>query len=152
METVADVVAVVLVLLGSLLALVAGIGLVRFPDVVSRLHAGTKPQVASVLLIMSGGLIRLFGEPAMWMLLLGGLLQFLTVPVSAHMISRIAYRRRHVRRDLLVVDDVGPPRPARAGAPQGDEPADAPAAPSGGPPPAREGGEGRGPSASAGRG
>jgi multicomponent Na+:H+ antiporter subunit G len=49
----------------------------------------------------------------------------LTAPVSAHMVSRVAYRRRHVRRDLLLVDEL------RTGEAQdrlyrGDEPADAP--------------------------
>ncbi|TYP87100.1 multisubunit sodium/proton antiporter MrpG subunit [Blastococcus xanthinilyticus] len=122
-----DVVAIGFLLLGSVMALAAGVGLVRFPDVISRLHAGTKPQVAGVLLIMVGGAIRLAGTPVVWMLLLGGLLQMLTVPVSAHMISRIAYRRRHVREDLLVVHEAG-----FAGLadlqddPPGDQPADAP--------------------------
>lgn len=133
--TVLDALSIGLLLLGSFMALAAGIGLVRFPDVVSRLHAGTKPQVAGVLLIVIGGAIRLAGTSAMWMLLLAGLLQLLTVPVSAHMISRIAYRRGHVREDLLVVHEGG-----AAGLvdpeeddPPGDEPADAPTAPSSAP-------------------
>ena len=40
------------------------------------------------------------------MLLLVAAFQLLTAPVSAHMISRVAYRRRHVRRDLLLVDEL----------------------------------------------
>src|SRR5829696_8932325 len=88
-HAVRDVVAVVLVLAGAFLCLTAGLGLVRFPDVLTRMHAGTKPQVLGVLLIMIGGAIRLQ-----------------TAPVSAHMISRVAYRRRHVRRDLLLVDEL----------------------------------------------
>ncbi len=40
------------------------------------------------------------------MLLLVAVFQLLTAPVSAHMISRVAYRRRHVRRDLLLVDEL----------------------------------------------
>ena len=47
-----------------------GLGLVRFPDVLSRMHAGTKPQVLGVLLVMVGGAIRLQGWSATWMLLL----------------------------------------------------------------------------------
>ena len=123
-ETVGDVVAVVFLLLGALLCLTAGIGLVRFPDVLARMHAGTKPQVLGVLLIMVGGAIRLQGWSATWMLLLVAVFQLLTAPVSAHMISRVAYRRRHVRRDLLLVDEMrttGQDRLYR-----GDEPADAP--------------------------
>lgn len=125
-RTVGDVVAVVLLLAGSFLCLTAGLGLVRFPDVLTRMHSGTKPQVLGVLLIMIGGAIRLQGWSATWMLLLVAGFQLVTAPVSAHMISRVAYRRRHVRRDLLLVDELGGngsgPPPHR-----GDEPADAPA-------------------------
>ena len=46
-----DIVALVLVLLGAILCLTASIGLLRFPDVVTRLHAATKPQVLGMLII-----------------------------------------------------------------------------------------------------
>ncbi len=124
-DTVRDVVVVVLVLAGAFLCLTAGLGLVRFHDVLTRMHAGTKPQVLGILLIMIGGAIRLQGWSATWMLLLVAAFQMLTAPVSAHMISRVAYRRRHVRRDLLLVDEFG-----GAGHQdvehRGDEPGDAP--------------------------
>ena len=119
-DSVADVVAMACLLLGAFLCLTAGLGLLRFPDVLSRMHAGTKPQTAGVLLIMVGGAIRLSGWSVTWMLLLVAVFQLLTAPVSAHMVSRIAYRRRHVRRDRLLVDELG----SRAGGPRGDEPAD----------------------------
>ncbi len=121
-QTVGDVVAVVLLVAGSFLCLTAGLGLVRFPDVLTRMHSGTKPQVLGVLLIMVGAAIRLNGWSATWMLLLVAVFQMLTAPVSAHMISRVAYRRRHVRRDLMVVDELGLARPV--GGATGDEPAD----------------------------
>jgi multicomponent Na+:H+ antiporter subunit G len=117
----ADVVALACLLAGAFLCLTAGLGLVRFPDVLSRMHAGTKPQVLGVLLVMVGGAIRLQGWSNAWMLLLVAVFQMLTAPVSAHMISRVAYRRRHVRRDLLLVDELGGPD----GEPDGDAPADA---------------------------
>ncbi|SDY43299.1 multisubunit sodium/proton antiporter, MrpG subunit (TC 2.A.63.1) [Modestobacter sp. DSM 44400] len=121
LDSAADVVAAVCLLLGALLCLTAGLGLVRFPDVLSRMHAGTKPQVLGVLLVMLGAAIRLHGWSASWMLLLVAAFQLVTAPVSAHMVSRIAHRRRHVRRDLLLVDELGG-EPAELG---GDEPADA---------------------------
>ena len=45
LPVVLDVVALACLLAGALLCLTAGLGLVRFPDVLSRMHAGTKPQV-----------------------------------------------------------------------------------------------------------
>lgn len=124
-STVGDVVAVVLLLVGSFLCLTAGLGLLRFPDVLTRMHAGTKPQVLGFLLVMLGGAIRLQGWSTTWMLLLVAVFQMLTAPVSAHMISRVAYRRRHVRRDLLLVDDLRSGE-SRDSVYRGDEPADAP--------------------------
>ena len=125
MSALADVVAFACLLAGAALCLTAGLGLVRFPDVLSRMHAGTKPQVLGVLLVMVGAAIRLDGWANAWMLLLVAAFQLLTAPVSAHMISRVAYRRRHVRRDLLLVDEFG-----SAGHQDvrhhGDEPGDAP--------------------------
>jgi multicomponent Na+:H+ antiporter subunit G len=124
-DSVADVVAVACLLLGAFFCLTAGVGLVRFPDVLSRMHAGTKPQVVGVLLIMVGAAIRLTGSSVTWMLLLVAAFQLLTAPVSAHMVSRIAYRRRHVRRDRMLVDELGGAPREEPGAPRGDQPADA---------------------------
>ncbi|MGY1689331.1 monovalent cation/H(+) antiporter subunit G [Geodermatophilus sp. SYSU D01105] len=125
MSSLVDVVAMACLVSGAFLCLTAGLGLLRFPDVLSRMHAGTKPQVLGVLLVMVGAAIRLSGWSATWMLLLVAAFQLLTAPVSAHMISRVAYRRRHVRRDLLLVDELG-----AAGHQdpvyRGDEPGDAP--------------------------
>ena len=125
LSQIADVVAVACLLAGAFLCLTAGLGLVRFPDVLARMHAGTRPQVLGVLLIMIAGALRLQGWSATWMLLLVAVFQMLTAPVSAHMISRVAYRRRHVRRDLLLVDELRTgPQPDELH--RGDEPADAP--------------------------
>ncbi|MGY1610246.1 monovalent cation/H(+) antiporter subunit G [Geodermatophilus sp. SYSU D00700] len=136
MTAVTDVVALACLLAGAFLCLTAGLGLVRFPDVLSRMHAGTKPQVVGVLLVMVGAAIRLEGWANAWMLLLVAAFQLLTAPVSAHLVSRVAYRRRHVRRDLLLVDEY------RGAGHQderhhGDEPGDAPpeAGPAGSPGP-----------------
>jgi multicomponent Na+:H+ antiporter subunit G len=133
----ADVVASICLVAGCFLCLTAGLGLVRFPDVLNRMHAATKPQVLGVLLVMTGAVIRLTGQPIVWMLVLVGVFQLLTAPVSAHMVSRIAYRRRHVRRDLLLVDELGRPGPLPTephpvhpeGDPDADEPADGPESP-----------------------
>ena len=124
LSSAADVVAVGLLLLGAFLCLTAGLGLLRFPDVLTRMHAGTKPQVLGFLLIMIAGAIRLQGWSATWMLLLVAAFQMLTAPISAHMISRVAYRRRHVRRDRLLVDEMSG-EDGRDRGYRGDEPADA---------------------------
>ena len=57
-----DIVTGVLVLGGSTLALTAAIGVVRFPDTLTRMHAATKPQVLGLLLVLAGAAIRLRGN------------------------------------------------------------------------------------------
>lgn len=49
-DAVVDAAVLVLILVGALLCLFAAIGLLRFRDVPSRLHAATKPQVLGLLL------------------------------------------------------------------------------------------------------
>ncbi len=103
-----DVVANALLLAGAALTLAAGIGLLRFPDVLTRMHAASKPQVLGLLLILAGVGIRLYGTVDVWMLLLVGAFQVVTTPVAAHLVGRAAYRTRHIRRGahLLLVDEL----------------------------------------------
>ncbi len=47
-----DVLSGVLVLGGSALALTAAIGVVRFPDTLSRMHSASKPKTLGLLLVL----------------------------------------------------------------------------------------------------
>ncbi|MCT2088662.1 monovalent cation/H(+) antiporter subunit G [Micrococcus terreus] len=101
-----DSIAAVLLILGASLSTIAGIGLLRFPDQLSRMHAGTKPQVLGLLLML---LALAFAWRAwVWIpvLLLAWVLQMLTAPVSAHLVGRASYRTKHLNRDLLYVDEL----------------------------------------------
>lgn len=100
-----DVAAAVLVLSGSLLALTAAIGVVRFPDALSRMHAATKPQVLGLLLVLIGAGIRLRGQADVGMLILAGLFTLITAPVVGNRVGQMAYREKSFREDLLVRDE-----------------------------------------------
>lgn len=104
--TVADVVAVVCLLGGAFFAFAAGVGALRFPDLLSRMHAGTKPQVLGLVLVLIGLALRLREGGAVWALVLVAVFQMLTAPVAAHMVGRAGYRTGKVRHDLLVVDEL----------------------------------------------
>ena len=106
MTAVADVLAAVFLLAGAFLSFAAGMGLMRFPDLLGRMHAATKPQVLGMMLMMLGLALRIRSTPVVWMLVLVALFQMLTSPVAAHMVSRAGYRTGKVRRDLLVVDEL----------------------------------------------
>jgi multicomponent Na+:H+ antiporter subunit G len=104
---VADGVGAAALVAGALLCLAAAIGLIRFRDILSRMHAATKPQVLGVLLVLLGLGLRLRSPLDIGMLLLIGLFQLLTVPVAGHMVSRAAYRTGLVDE----VDGVTSPAP-----------------------------------------
>jgi multicomponent Na+:H+ antiporter subunit G len=101
-----NVVTAVLVLAGSALALTAAIGVVRFPDTLSRMHAATKPQVLGLLLVLGGAAIQLRGHPDVGMIILTGMFTLITAPVVANRVGQLAYREQNIRDDLLTVDEM----------------------------------------------
>ena len=101
-----DVVSAVLLLSGVLLAIAAAIGLVRFPDVFSRMHAATKPSTLGLLLIVVGASLRMDDGSDAVKLLLVAAFQFVTAPVAAHMVGRAAYRAGTGDLDDLVADEM----------------------------------------------
>ena len=92
MMSVLDGIASVLIVLGALMSLLAGIAVLRFPDTMSRIHAATKPQVLGIMLLMLGLGLRLGAPGVIGMLVLIVILQFVTAPVSAHLTVRVAFR------------------------------------------------------------
>lgn len=104
--TASDIVAAVLILGGSALALTAAIGVVRFPDTLSRMHAATKPQVLGLLLVLAGAAVRLSGNVDVGMLILTGLFTMITAPVIANRVGQLAYREQNIRDDLVTRDEM----------------------------------------------
>ena len=104
--TILDLLAAVLVLLGSALALTAAIGVVRFPDTLTRMHAATKPQVLGLLLVLGGAAIRLRGNIDVGMIVLTAMFTMITAPVVAQRVGQLAYREQNIRDDLLTQDDM----------------------------------------------
>jgi multicomponent Na+:H+ antiporter subunit G len=100
-----DIVTAVLVLSGSTLALTAAIGVVRFPDPLSRMHAATKPQVLGLLLVLMGAAIRLRGNVDVGMLILTGIFTLITAPVVANRVGQLAYREQNLQ-DQLTKDEL----------------------------------------------
>ena len=91
---IADDIGDVLILGGAVWSLIGGIGLLRLPDVLSRMHAATKPQVLGLLMVLFGTALRLRTADDITTLLLVGLFQTWTVPVAAQMVARAARRGR----------------------------------------------------------
>ena len=105
-DAVLDTVALFLILGGAILCLTAAIGLLRFRDVPTRLHAATKPQVLGMLLIAIAIALSLRSWPVVAFLVPVMLMQFATAPLSAHMVGRQAYRNGTYDRAGLYVDEL----------------------------------------------
>lgn len=101
-----DLLAALFLLLGAFFCFAAAVGVLRFPDVLARLHAATKPQVFGLLLVLLGVAFSI-REPKVWLSLVVVLvLQILTAPVAGHLIARVAYRSGQWEPDDLVVDEL----------------------------------------------
>ncbi|MDA3625780.1 monovalent cation/H(+) antiporter subunit G [Saccharopolyspora oryzae] len=101
-----DVFSAVCLIGGALSCLLGAIGLLSFPDVLARLQAATKPQTLGLILILIGTAVQLDFIYASGLILVG-LFQMLTAPVMAQLVGRAAYRADSIRRDTLVVDEMG---------------------------------------------
>ncbi|MDO5032293.1 monovalent cation/H(+) antiporter subunit G [Corynebacterium sp.] len=97
---VADIVSLVLIISGALFTLAAAIGIARFGDAMSRVHAITKPQTVGLIFTILGSIIRVVGSEDfsvaergdLGILILLVLFAMITSPVTAQRTSRIARR------------------------------------------------------------
>jgi multicomponent Na+:H+ antiporter subunit G len=105
--TLADVVAAVCLLLGGFFSLSAGVGVLRFGNLLARTHAVAKPQVLGLILMLIAVALRVRSWSAVTMLALVVVFQLLTSPVAAHMVGRAGVRTGKVDRADLEVDELG---------------------------------------------
>lgn len=108
LEQVLDVVSLVCVIAATGFSVAAGIGLLRFPDALSRLHAATKPQILGLLLIIAAVALESRSFATLAALAPVFIFQTLTAPIAAHMVGRAAYRTGQIDPETLVVDELGP--------------------------------------------
>lgn len=125
--TAVEVLSSVLLVAGAALAAVAGLGLVRFPDVLSRMHAATKPATLGLVLVAAGAGVRLTAVGDVATLVLIVVLQLLTAPVGAHLVGRAVRRGGALRTE--------PSSPSDS-----PDPSDPPGPPDSPDPPGRSGG------------
>ncbi|MBO8126089.1 MAG: Na+/H+ antiporter subunit G [Firmicutes bacterium] len=80
------------ILFGLFFVLTGSIGLIRFPDVYTRLHAPTKSATLGVFGILIASIIHQASHGFLGIKeILTTVFLFLTAPVGAHMIARAAY-------------------------------------------------------------
>ena len=90
------VVAAVAIVAGGIFGLLAAVGVLRLPDLYTRMHAASKAGVVGSGLILLGVALA-SGESAIILrAILGILFLTLTTPISAHLLARAAIKAGHV--------------------------------------------------------
>ena len=79
------------ILIGAFFVLTAAIGVVRFPDLYSRLHASSKLVTLGSAGIFLGVALSFQESAALTRLIAVLLFQFLTTPLTAYLIAQAAY-------------------------------------------------------------
>jgi multicomponent Na+:H+ antiporter subunit G len=87
-STLRDVLSAVLMLSGSLLAVVSSIGIHRLGSTRARMHATTKPATLGVLLCAVGALVQFADISDIAKVLVVVILQLVGAPIGAHMLGR----------------------------------------------------------------
>lgn len=104
--TVLQYLAAVLVVLGAIFALLAALGILRFPDLYTRMHAASKAGVVGAGLIMLAISVVAGDGSVILRALIGIGFLLLTTPVSAHLLAKVAYFSGYKPSDISVVDDL----------------------------------------------
>jgi multicomponent Na+:H+ antiporter subunit G len=99
----------VLIALGVALVVLAGIGIVRFTDVYSRMSAVTKAATLGVAFVLAGVLVLEFTWVNALKLTIAIALQLATAPVGAFAMGRAAYRARTPLSPLTRYDELRDP-------------------------------------------
>ncbi len=93
---------------GTFLMIVAAVGLVRFPDIWTRMHAAGKAGTLGVSLMILASI--LFFAPTDLSVLFRGALavffQFLTTPAATHLLARASYVTEYPISDRTAVDEL----------------------------------------------
>ncbi len=84
-----EIIASIIILIGSLFLLLASIGLIRMPDIYNRMQAGTKATTLGSILIFIGFILYQPDNWTKYILLI--LFIFLTNPLASHALARAAH-------------------------------------------------------------
>lgn len=105
--TVQQMVVVILAAIGVGFMLVSGVGLLRLPDVFSRMHAAGKASTVGVGCLLLAAGIHFWNQDLFLRMLLLIALIFATAPISTAAMARAAYRTGSARGLQLQRDEMG---------------------------------------------
>lgn len=101
-----EIIALLLVAIGVTFMLISSIGIVRLPDVYSRMHAAGKATTVGVSCVLLGAGVFFWEQHLFARMVLLILLIFATSPISTTAMARAAYRTSATRRLHLKRDEI----------------------------------------------
>ena len=91
--TTIEIIVSILILIGTFFTLLSAIGVLRLPDVYSRVHAAGKSSTFGVIFLMLAAFLYFIPEGIVNVkILLAIVFVFMTAPLSALVLNRSAYR------------------------------------------------------------
>jgi multicomponent Na+:H+ antiporter subunit G len=96
----------VLLLAGAIFSLVAAIGVLRLPDLYTRMHAASKAGAVGGGLILISVAVMSFDFGVALRAIVGFCFLLLTTPVAAHLLARASYRTSGQSPAVLVEDEL----------------------------------------------
>lgn len=94
-----------LLIIGSFMMFLAGLGVVRMPDLFTRMHASTKGASLGVALLLIGAALVFQDLAVATKAVVTITFIFLTAPVAAHLLGRAAYSRNVPLWKKSVIDE-----------------------------------------------
>ena len=95
----------ILVLFGAGLVALAGLGIVRLPDPLTRASAVSKAAALGLLLIIAAAIIADWSWRSVLVLVLVLIAHLVTVPLSGLALARASYRSGTARSPVTTVDE-----------------------------------------------
>jgi len=104
--TILQYVSAILMMAGAIFSLLAAIGILRLPDLYTRMHAASKVgTMGSGLLFAAVAVVSLEGSVVL-RAIAGFVFLLLTAPVSAHLLARAAYLAGYSPTGLTKINDL----------------------------------------------
>jgi len=91
---------------GMFFIVVASLGVVRLPDIYTRMHAATKASTLGMALVLLATGFYFGTASAITKVLLAIAFQFLTAPAASHILARAAYERRAPMWENTLADEL----------------------------------------------
>ncbi|UJQ95760.1 monovalent cation/H(+) antiporter subunit G [Mariluticola halotolerans] len=104
--TILQYVAAILMICGSVFSLLAAVGILRLPDLYTRMHAASKAGTMGAGLLFAAIAVVALDGSVLLRAIAGFAFLLLTAPVSAHLLARAAYLAGYSPSELTKINDL----------------------------------------------